>query len=235
MCSQPLFFTARTGQKLCNPLPRNLQALCCGFLPGVWLQQLLRHCSEALHRELLNLASIWFWCWWLHVCYSMGKGAGSVPLEVFLSVGWEENKVSLLWFSVRCVLQSTHWSCVCPNGAECISPAFLGLEDNPRVVLEVMQRYVHHFFGCKACAQHFEEMAKESMDSVQTWDRAVLWLWEKHNVVNSRLAGKKENAHRVAVLKGSGILYSVVCLGTNRRAGSALWHGFKPTAAVVSA
>ncbi|XP_052524590.1 sulfhydryl oxidase 2 isoform X1 [Tympanuchus pallidicinctus] len=64
-----------------------------------------------------------------------------------------------------------------------------GLEDNPRIVLEVMQRYVHHFFGCKACAQHFEEMAKESMDSVQTWDRAVLWLWEKHNVVNSRLAG----------------------------------------------
>uniref|UniRef100_A0A8C3Q145 Sulfhydryl oxidase n=1 Tax=Chrysolophus pictus TaxID=9089 RepID=A0A8C3Q145_CHRPC len=64
-----------------------------------------------------------------------------------------------------------------------------GLEDNPRIVLEVMRRYIHHFFGCKACAQHFEEMAKESMDSVQTLDKAVLWLWEKHNVVNNRLAG----------------------------------------------
>uniref|UniRef100_G1MVM9 Sulfhydryl oxidase n=1 Tax=Meleagris gallopavo TaxID=9103 RepID=G1MVM9_MELGA len=64
-----------------------------------------------------------------------------------------------------------------------------GLEDNPRIVLEVMLRYIQHFFGCKACAQHFEEMAKESMDSVQTLDKAVLWLWEKHNVVNNRLAG----------------------------------------------
>ncbi|KFP03538.1 Sulfhydryl oxidase 2, partial [Calypte anna] len=64
-----------------------------------------------------------------------------------------------------------------------------GLEDNPQIVLQVMRRYIHHFFGCKACAQHFEEMAKESLDSVQTLDKAVLWLWEKHNVVNSRLAG----------------------------------------------
>ncbi|NXW43064.1 QSOX2 oxidase, partial [Nyctiprogne leucopyga] len=64
-----------------------------------------------------------------------------------------------------------------------------GLEDNPQIVLQVMRRYIHHFFGCKACAQHFEEMAEESMDSVKTFDRAVLWLWEKHNVVNNRLAG----------------------------------------------
>ncbi|XP_068513010.1 sulfhydryl oxidase 2 [Anas acuta] len=64
-----------------------------------------------------------------------------------------------------------------------------GLEDNPQIVLQIMRRYIHHFFGCKACAQHFEEMAKESMDSVKTLDKAVLWLWEKHNVVNNRLAG----------------------------------------------
>uniref|UniRef100_A0A8B9FJP6 Sulfhydryl oxidase n=1 Tax=Amazona collaria TaxID=241587 RepID=A0A8B9FJP6_9PSIT len=64
-----------------------------------------------------------------------------------------------------------------------------GLEDNPQIVLQVMRRYIQHFFGCKACAEHFEEMAKESMDSVQTLDKAVLWLWEKHNVVNNRLAG----------------------------------------------
>ncbi|OXB67108.1 hypothetical protein ASZ78_005681 [Callipepla squamata] len=64
-----------------------------------------------------------------------------------------------------------------------------GLEGNPQIVLQIMRRYIHHFFGCRACAQHFEEMAKESMDSVQTWDKAVLWLWEKHNVVNNRLAG----------------------------------------------
>uniref|UniRef100_A0A8C5UHL2 Sulfhydryl oxidase n=1 Tax=Malurus cyaneus samueli TaxID=2593467 RepID=A0A8C5UHL2_9PASS len=57
------------------------------------------------------------------------------------------------------------------------------------IVLQVMRRYIQHFFGCKACAQHFEEMAKESMDSVKSLDKAVLWLWEKHNVVNNRLAG----------------------------------------------
>ncbi|XP_042335809.1 sulfhydryl oxidase 2 [Sceloporus undulatus] len=64
-----------------------------------------------------------------------------------------------------------------------------GFEDNPRAVLEIMQKYVRDFFGCRACAQHFEEMARESLDSVKTLDEAVLWLWEKHNVVNARLAG----------------------------------------------
>lgn len=72
-------------------------------------------------------------------------------------------------------------------------PCLVGLEDNPQIVLQVMRRYIQHFFGCKACAQHFEEMAKESMDSVKSLDQAVLWLWEKHNVVNSRLAGEGEN------------------------------------------
>ncbi|XP_020650489.3 sulfhydryl oxidase 2 isoform X1 [Pogona vitticeps] len=64
-----------------------------------------------------------------------------------------------------------------------------GFEDNPQGVLRIMQRYIRDFFGCRACAQHFEEMARESMDSVKTLDGAVLWLWEKHNVVNARLAG----------------------------------------------
>ncbi|XP_063172288.1 sulfhydryl oxidase 2 [Candoia aspera] len=64
-----------------------------------------------------------------------------------------------------------------------------GFEDNPRAVLQIMQRYVQDFFGCRACAQHFAEMARPSLDSVKTWDEAVLWLWEKHNVVNARLAG----------------------------------------------
>uniref|UniRef100_H3BBW7 Sulfhydryl oxidase n=1 Tax=Latimeria chalumnae TaxID=7897 RepID=H3BBW7_LATCH len=64
-----------------------------------------------------------------------------------------------------------------------------GFEDNPRVVLQIMRRYIQHFFGCRECAQHFEEMAEESMDSVKTVDEAILWLWKKHNAVNKRLAG----------------------------------------------
>ncbi|XP_067868314.1 sulfhydryl oxidase 2 [Heterodontus francisci] len=64
-----------------------------------------------------------------------------------------------------------------------------GFDNSPQVVLQVIRRYIHHFFGCRECAQHFEEMAKESMDKVATLDDAILWLWKKHNEVNSRLAG----------------------------------------------
>ncbi|XP_007898490.1 sulfhydryl oxidase 2 isoform X2 [Callorhinchus milii] len=64
-----------------------------------------------------------------------------------------------------------------------------GFDDSPQIVLQVIRRYIHHFFGCMECAQHFEQMAKESMDKVETLDSAILWLWTKHNEVNSRLAG----------------------------------------------
>ncbi|KAM5145932.1 sulfhydryl oxidase 2 [Mantella aurantiaca] len=62
-------------------------------------------------------------------------------------------------------------------------------EGDPQAVLKVMRRYIREFFGCRECAQHFEAMAKESVDTVKTADEAVLWLWQKHNVVNNRLAG----------------------------------------------
>lgn len=66
-----------------------------------------------------------------------------------------------------------------------------GFEGDPQAVLQTMRRYIRTFFGCKECGEHFEEMAKESMDSVKTPDQAVVWLWRKHNMVNSRLAGKR--------------------------------------------
>ncbi|KAM9324238.1 sulfhydryl oxidase 2 [Gastrophryne carolinensis] len=61
-------------------------------------------------------------------------------------------------------------------------------EGEAQVVLMIMRRYIREFFGCRECAQHFEEMAKQSV-SVKTTEEAVLWLWRKHNVVNDRLAG----------------------------------------------
>lgn len=64
-----------------------------------------------------------------------------------------------------------------------------GLEENPRAVLQTMRRYIVKFFGCQECGQHFDQMAKESLDQVKTGDQAVLWLWSKHNLVNNRLAG----------------------------------------------
>ncbi|KAJ8379777.1 hypothetical protein SKAU_G00005550 [Synaphobranchus kaupii] len=64
-----------------------------------------------------------------------------------------------------------------------------GLEEDPLAVLQTMRRYIGTFFGCQECGRHFEEMAKESLSQVRSLDQAVLWLWSKHNQVNSRLAG----------------------------------------------
>ncbi|MED6253748.1 hypothetical protein ATANTOWER_032728, partial [Ataeniobius toweri] len=60
---------------------------------------------------------------------------------------------------------------------------------DPKEVLKAMRNYVHHFFGCRYCAEHFENMAKEGLDEVNTLISAVLWLWSRHNRVNNRIAG----------------------------------------------
>ncbi|KAM3914892.1 sulfhydryl oxidase 1 [Leptodactylus fuscus] len=62
-------------------------------------------------------------------------------------------------------------------------------QTNPQEVLKTMRGYIYYFFGCRDCAEHFEEMAKESMNSVRSPDDAIKWLWSKHNTVNKRLAG----------------------------------------------
>lgn len=59
-------------------------------------------------------------------------------------------------------------------------------------MLQTIRRYVRTFFGCRACSEHFEAVAKESVGAVKTTDRAILWLWETHNLVNSRLAGEQK-------------------------------------------
>ncbi|CAB1331911.1 unnamed protein product [Coregonus sp. 'balchen'] len=60
---------------------------------------------------------------------------------------------------------------------------------DPQEVLQAMRSYIHSFFGCQACATHFENMAKESMSLVGKLSTAMLWLWSRHNHVNNRLAG----------------------------------------------
>uniref|UniRef100_UPI0037E78FEC sulfhydryl oxidase 1 n=1 Tax=Semicossyphus pulcher TaxID=241346 RepID=UPI0037E78FEC len=60
---------------------------------------------------------------------------------------------------------------------------------DPQEVLSTMRNYVHNFFGCRPCAEHFENMAREGMSEVNTLKSAVLWLWSRHNRVNNRLAG----------------------------------------------
>lgn len=65
---------------------------------------------------------------------------------------------------------------------------------DPKEVLNTMRSYVRHFFGCRPCAEHFEEMAKESLSELSTLSMAVLWLWSRHNRVNNRLAGRSQPA-----------------------------------------
>lgn len=58
-------------------------------------------------------------------------------------------------------------------------------------VLQAMRNYVRFFFGCRDCADHFEQMAAASMHRVTSPRNAVLWLWTSHNRVNARLSGKE--------------------------------------------
>nr|XP_006635303.1 PREDICTED: sulfhydryl oxidase 1 [Lepisosteus oculatus] len=60
---------------------------------------------------------------------------------------------------------------------------------DPLDVLKAMRSYVKNFFGCRECATHFESMAEDSMGEVTNRTTSVLWLWARHNQVNSRLAG----------------------------------------------
>ncbi|TKS74598.1 Sulfhydryl oxidase 1 [Collichthys lucidus] len=59
---------------------------------------------------------------------------------------------------------------------------------DPKEVLSAMRNYVRSFFGCRPCAEHFENMARESMVEVDSTSSAVLWLWSRHNRVNNRIA-----------------------------------------------
>ncbi|KAM4548191.1 sulfhydryl oxidase 1 [Odontesthes bonariensis] len=59
---------------------------------------------------------------------------------------------------------------------------------DPREVLSTMRNYIHYFFGCKPCAEHFENMAKD-IPATDSLSAAVLWLWSRHNRVNNRIAG----------------------------------------------
>uniref|UniRef100_A0A8C5D3W5 Sulfhydryl oxidase n=1 Tax=Gouania willdenowi TaxID=441366 RepID=A0A8C5D3W5_GOUWI len=59
---------------------------------------------------------------------------------------------------------------------------------DPLEVLDAMKRYIHIFFGCRQCAEHFGNMV-DSLVEVKTLSSAILWLWAKHNRVNNRIAG----------------------------------------------
>uniref|UniRef100_A0A672H3I7 Sulfhydryl oxidase n=1 Tax=Salarias fasciatus TaxID=181472 RepID=A0A672H3I7_SALFA len=64
-----------------------------------------------------------------------------------------------------------------------------GLEADSAPVLQVMRRYIRTFFGCQECGRHFEAAAASGLKSVHNPEEQLLWLWQQHNAVNTRLAG----------------------------------------------
>ena len=63
-------------------------------------------------------------------------------------------------------------------------------------VSKTIYDYVHHFFTCRHCAEHFaQEVAKSSSSSHNTttlpmWPSdTVFWMWRLHNMANLRLKG----------------------------------------------
>ncbi|XP_044309883.1 sulfhydryl oxidase 1-like [Varanus komodoensis] len=47
--------------------------------------------------------------------------------------------------------------------------------------LSTMREFMKYFFGCPKCSKRFEDMARDSMDSVKSTDEAILWLWRIRN------------------------------------------------------
>ncbi|KII69076.1 Sulfhydryl oxidase 2 [Thelohanellus kitauei] len=50
-----------------------------------------------------------------------------------------------------------------------------------------MRGYIINFFGCHACREHFKELTRHAEEQVKTGEDAILYLWNGHNRVNSRL------------------------------------------------
>ena len=75
-----------------------------------------------------------------------------------------------------------------------------------------MRSYVQFFFGCRDCADHFEQMAAASMHQVRSPSNAILWLLTSHNRVNARLSGKEGLLPRLEVAMGA--ILAVIFSGT---------------------
>jgi thiol oxidase len=61
-------------------------------------------------------------------------------------------------------------------------------DGNARANLAAMHGWIVNFFGCRDCAQHFEEMwISENGEAATSHISAVVWLWKAHNLVRDRL------------------------------------------------
>ncbi|XP_043218688.1 sulfhydryl oxidase 1-like [Amphibalanus amphitrite] len=63
-------------------------------------------------------------------------------------------------------------------------------EGRNATVLPAVHGYVKHFFSCRHCSRHFQQMAAEDgLFNVSSTEDSLLWLWRAHNRVNGRIAG----------------------------------------------
>ncbi|KAF0305034.1 Sulfhydryl oxidase 1 [Amphibalanus amphitrite] len=63
-------------------------------------------------------------------------------------------------------------------------------EGRNATVLPAVHGYVKHFFSCRHCSRHFQQMAAEDgLFNVSSTEDSLLWLWRAHNKVNGRIAG----------------------------------------------
>jgi thiol oxidase len=52
-----------------------------------------------------------------------------------------------------------------------------------RDVVDGVHGFVKHFFSCRYCSKHFDEMYKETAGDVVDLKSGVVWLWSAHNKV----------------------------------------------------
>jgi Erv1 / Alr family len=75
---------------------------------------------------------------------------------------------------------------------------------SPLAAADAIREYMSSFFGCDECRNHFlsryddcafrrcERLtSEESSATADDWKQLALWMWEVHNDVNVRVAGKK--------------------------------------------
>jgi len=69
---------------------------------------------------------------------------------------------------------------------------YLQKEGRATAVLEAMNGYIKHFFGCKSCALHFMNMTQDGLafKHIQSYQESVVYLWEAHNTVNLRVSNE---------------------------------------------
>ena len=68
-------------------------------------------------------------------------------------------------------------------------------------VLSAVHVWVKEFFGCMECSMHFQTTwAREGGARMASHDTAVLWLWQVHNLVSSRVSAERREQVRTRCL-----------------------------------